>query len=178
MGASAAPRAIARVVVLAVVLAGCTAGDPAVQAGGSAGTAASAGSGIPDPAGVTDPSGPVGGAELAAVTALITRINDAAGSVTDQQAVLRAAVHPDFTAGQLACAPATIAVRLDPVFDELRPDAGWRPAGSSVTPSGLLLRVPTLVEVYSAGLRTGTDLTLLRVAVLDGTAHTFPLCLV
>lgn len=42
---------------------------------------------------------------------------------------------------------------------------------------GAVYRVPALVEVYTGPIRTGTDLTSLEMAIIDGVAHTLPLCL-
>lgn len=117
---------------------------------------------------------------LAAVTALIDAVNrGAAGPVDPQQTALVAAVHPDDAAAQRACPPATVTVRLLPVWTELRPDPQWRPSGAAASdpPHGTVYRLPVLAEVYTAGLRTGTDMTLLRLAVVDGSAKLFALCL-
>ena len=125
----------------------------------------------------TDQTG-VDPADDAAIAALIQQINDSSTSVDGQQASLLAVVHPDFAAGQRSCPAASVTIRLDPAYPELRPDPAWTPAGATTPPSGSLYRLPALVEVYTDDLRTGTDLTLLRISVLNGTAHTFPLCLV
>ncbi len=117
-------------------------------------------------------------ADDAAIAALIQQINNSSTSVDGQQASLLAVVHPDFAAGQRGCPAASVTIRLDPAYPELRADPAWTPAGATTPPSGSLYRLPALVEVYTDDLRTGTDLTLLRISVLNGTAHSFPLCLV
>jgi hypothetical protein len=114
-----------------------------------------------------------------AVVATIDAINATADAgVAAQRAALTAAVHPDSVEAQRECRPATITVRIDAVVSELRADPDWRdPAAPEIAPRGSVYRVPARLAVFTEGRRTGTDLTLLHVAVLDGRAHTFPLCL-
>lgn len=118
--------------------------------------------------------GTVPAADRAAVADLIDAINaTAAGPVAAQQAVFASTVDPALTAGQQACAPATITIRIDPVPDNLR-----LAAADTVQPTGTHYTLPVLLEVYTGRIRTGTDLTALDLSVTDGVAHTFPLCLV
>ncbi len=157
--------------------------------------AAGGGSVVSTPTGSASSAIPASPADVRAVESLVASINNTAGGpVATQQALLMIAVHPDFTAAQQACAAATITIKLDPVLADLTAAPGWAPAestapestvtdstvtdGGSRVPRGTLYRVPALIEVYTAGRRTGTDMTTLRIAVLDGTAHTFPICLV
>jgi hypothetical protein len=133
--------------------------------------------------------------DRAAVADLIEAINQtAAGPVAAQQQLLASVVEPGFDAEQAACAAATITIRIDPVLPDLRADPEWRPDPGTATngtdalkspasavvsaPAGTLYRVPVLIEVYTESFRTGTDMTTLRLSVIDGVAHTFPLCLV
>ena len=102
----------------------------------------------------------------------------AAGAVADQQEVLARAVDPARAAEQAACAPATITVRLDAVLDRLTPlPAAGAAGGTSAAPQHERYRLPVLLEVYTGAVRTGTDLAGLELIVIDGVAHTAPLCL-
>ena len=56
--------------------------------------------------------------------------------------------------------------------------AGGTASGSAPLPIETLYRVPALLEVYTGAVRTATDMTNLRLLVTNGSAHTFPLCLV
>ncbi len=134
---------------------------------------------------VPDPStAPV---DLQLVTELVSTINATAGGpVQTQRALLEQRTHPDYLSEQQQCAPATITIGLDPVLANLAPTPGWTPTAApstgqtaepAVIPTGTLYRLPVLVLVYTDTRRTGTDLTSLRIAVLDGRAVLFPLCL-
>lgn len=114
-----------------------------------------------------------------AVRAVVEAINaTAAGAVADQQEVLARAVDPARAAEQAACAPATITVRLDAVLDRLTPLPATGAAGAtSAAPQHERYRLPVLLEVYTGAVRTGTDLAGLELIVIDGVAHTAPLCL-
>ncbi len=156
------------------LLAGCSA--PAAVDQSDASTVSTASTGR-----VVDP-------DLAAVTSLINTINETAAlPVAGQQRLLAAVVEPGFEAQQAACASATITIRIDPVLPDLRADPDWRPdpattgvstTGSDPPLAGTRYRVPVLIEVYTGSLRTGTDMTTLRLSVIDGVAHSLPLCLV
>ena len=132
-------------------------------------------SGLPDPA--STPA-EIDATDYAAITSLVKQINRSSDSLEDQKSTLLSVVHPSYAGEQQACPQASVTVLLDPAYPDLRPEPAWTPAGATAPPSGSLYRLPALVEVYTDGLRTGTDLTLLRVSVLDGQAYTFPLCLV
>jgi hypothetical protein len=121
--------------------------------------------------------------DLAAIEATIATINAAGKSgVSAQRTALEHTVHPDRAADQAACRPASITVQIDAVLAELRPDPSWKPmpsgvgSGSAAAEPGTVYRVPALLEVFTDGLRSATDMTLLHLAVADGRAFTFPLC--
>ncbi|WP_111766738.1 hypothetical protein [Nakamurella deserti] len=122
-----------------------------------------------------------------AVQATVDAVNAAAaGDVAAQQAVLARVVDPARAAEQTACAPATITIRIDPALDALTPLPGPEDAGGNGSATAgpdrsaattAHLRLPALLEVYTGPIRTGTDLTGLEFTLVDGVAHTAPLCL-
>lgn len=121
------------------------------------------------------------------VAAMVDAINATAGGpVAAQRVLLEQLTHPDYLGEQQRCAQASITIGLDPVLDDLLPTPGWTPAATPDTaapsagvaiPTGTLYRMPVLVLVYTDVRRTGTDLTSLRISILDGRALLFPLCL-
>ncbi|AZI59037.1 hypothetical protein EH165_13690 [Nakamurella antarctica] len=128
--------------------------------------------------GAASPAADVPAADRRAVDDVISQINATSrGDVAAQRALLVSLAHPDFAGQQRACAPSTITIGLDPANDHLLATPGWRPLGVQVDPSGILYRVPALITVYVDGRRTGTDMTMLRFAILGGAARLFPFCL-
>lgn len=110
----------------------------------------------------------------APVRSLVEQISGSAGSVSEQQAVLAAAVDP--ADGLDGCAPATTTIRLEPVWDAVRPTPGWAPS-TGRPPAGEVFAVPAVVRIVRDGVVTGTDLATLHVGVADGTARLAPFCL-
>lgn len=164
-------RSRATVVALLLLTAGCTSTSPS-----------------PVPA--TTPTAADGPSTAAQAT--IDAINaTAGGDVAVQQEVLRRLVDPARAAEQAACAPASITIRIDPAMDRLErladlpTDAATdtttavteTSTGAGGADTSIRFRLPVLLEVYTGAVRTGTDLAGLELTLVDGVAHTAPLCL-
>ncbi len=173
--------------VMLVILAGCTGAGSHTEGSGTAGSDTAALTTVERSNATTGPTdgAPAGDRQL--VAAMVDAINATAGGpVAAQRVLLEQLTHPDYLGAQQRCAQASITIGLDPVLDDLLPTPGWTPVAAPDTgqpsaamaiPTGTLYRMPVLVLVYTDIRRTGTDLTSLRVSILDGRALLFPLCL-
>lgn len=178
---SGSARKLAALCVMLVLVAGCTGTGSAPDTAPAASTTLQRSA---DTSGPTD-SALAGDRQL--VVALVDAINATAGGpVAAQRVLLEQLTHPDYLGAQQRCDQASITIGLDPVLDDLRPTPGWtpvvapdtgQPSSAIAIPTGTLYRLPVLVLVYTDVRRTGTDLTSLRISILDGRALLFPLCL-
>ena len=109
-----------------------------------------------------------------AIRSTIDRLNNAAGAVPDQQALLTAVVDPGLAGSLEQCAPATTTLRFQPIYQALRPSPDWSPVGG--TPSGTVYALPSLIRIYTGDRITGTDLTTLHLGVTAGEVFLTPLC--
>ena len=103
-----------------------------------------------------------------AIRAAVDEINATAGGpVAAQRAVLDRLSAPDEAEQQRACPEATTTLGFDPAYRDLRPAPGGT-AGEYL--------LPTYITIYTGGRITGSDLTTLRLWVVDGAARTAALC--
>jgi hypothetical protein len=142
-------------------------------------------------AGVTVPAS---ARDVAAIRRSVGAINATAGGpVADQRAVLNRLAAPSESEQQKDCPAAQSTIRLDPVYTDLRSPPEDSPLGPSSTAASSPIAamtsasavgpsaqqeflLPALITVFTGNRITATDLTTLRLFVMNGTARTSHLC--
>ncbi|MBM9477686.1 hypothetical protein JL107_14640 [Nakamurella flavida] len=122
------------------------------------------------------PSAPVTPIGSVEITAALDVVNAATGSAAAQRAALASVTDPAGRPALDRCPAATRTVRFQPVLGAVTAAPGFTDAEGHSLP-GTAVAVPTLVRVYADGALSTTEITVLHVGLVDGTARLAPLCL-
>lgn len=137
------------------------AGETSSSSPSGAGSSAS-----PGPAGALVPS-----ADYRAIRHTIDAINATAGGpVARQRALLTEMVFAGQRTSQQECPEALSTLLFRPAYSSLRPAPEDAVDGASYL-------LPTLIKIFHGNRITGTDVSTLRIWMVDGAAHTAALCI-
>lgn len=151
------------VIVTAMLVCALTCCTASVDSTGTSGTSGSA------------PQQPAPTAVQRSVQDAVDTLNAAAGGpVSGQQTALAGLLDAGQRSVQSNCAAATTTLELEPVYARLAAAPDWKPGSGTL--SGPVYALPTLIRIFTGNRITGTDLTDLHVAIVDGRARFPALC--